>query len=219
MQRERELLYTPFRADLVCVCLTQARLHKAWGVVPHKGHWKKRADMKSVIHFFCIFSYSSRIFSYVFCEFSFGDSLSLFYANFFISFPPFFFLPRLKERDRERSSRDEWNKKQWAKDFQVENLQRGLNAKRADHGFFFLKLLAALFVALGFLKKTRLCSTSNKPAFNCCVDTFRVLWLLMNCNECPFPLPAAAAAGLSTNSGLAEIDDKVYYLVSNIIWR
>lgn len=56
--------------------------------------------MKSAIHFFCIFSYPSRIFSYVFCEFHFGDSLSLFYANFFISFPPFCFpVPVKRERD------------------------------------------------------------------------------------------------------------------------
>lgn len=150
MQRERELLYTPFRADLVCVCLTQARLHKAWGVVPHKGHWKKRADMKSVIHFFCIFSYSSRIFSYVFCEFSFGDSLSLFYANFFISFPPFFFLSRLKERE----ICPEWMKQEtMSQRFSSGKFAKRIKRQKGWSWLFLFETLSRIVCCFRFFKK------------------------------------------------------------------
>lgn len=171
--------------------------------------------MKSAIHFFCIFSYPSRIFSYVFCEFHFGDSLSLFYANFFISFPPFCFPVPVK---REREICPGWMKQEtMSQRFSSGKFAKRIKRQKGWSWLFLFETLSRIVFCFRFFK-TRLCSTPNKSAFNCCVNTFRVLWLLMNCNECPSPLPAAAVAGLST-TGFAEIDDKVYYSVSNIIWR
>lgn len=102
MQRERAAIYTPFRADLcVCVCVTQARLHKAWGVVPHhKGHWKKKESTWKAPFISFVFSPIPAGFSPTYFV-NFISAIRFRYSMliFLLAFPLFVFLSRLKERE------------------------------------------------------------------------------------------------------------------------